>query len=281
MTNLKGKIVIIEDEVILIDVLSKKLENEGYEVQSAEDGLQGLEVIESFNPDLVLLDIAMPKMNGYEVLASLNEKFGLNNMPPVIIISNSGQPVEIDKARDLGAKDFIIKAQFTPAEVLEKVNKVLGMTKSLNDDIDKKTLGIVEENSSASSGKDPEARILVVEDDQFLRDLLKTKLEKENFEVSTAIDGPGGIEKIGTVLPDIMLLDIILPGMDGFEVLKRVRTNSNVQVAGTPIILLSNLGQEADIEKGRALGADDYLIKSNFTIDEIIEKLRSLLAAKK
>lgn len=280
MTNSKGKIVIIEDEVILIDVLSKKLENEGYDIQSAEDGEKGLEVIKTFNPDLVLLDIAMPRMNGYEVLASLKESFGIDNMPPVIIISNSGQPVEIDKARDLGAKDFIIKAQFTPEEVLEKVNTVMG--NSTNNQIDMKTPGIVEDSQvSSPPNKNPEAKILVVEDDQFLRNLLKIKLEKENFEVNTAIDGPGGIEKIGSIVPDIMLLDIILPGIDGFEVLKRVRTNTDTKVANTPIILLSNLGQEADIEKGRALGADNYLIKSNFTIDEIIEKVRSLLTEKK
>lgn len=278
MEKAKLKIVIIEDEEILVDVLSKKLENEGYEVKTAPNGVIGLEIIQAEKPDLVLLDIVMPKMNGYEVLSVLNETFGKDKMPPVIIISNSGQPVEIDKAKDLGAKDFIIKAQFTPEEVLAKVNKFLGGNPAkLASDGPASTS---EESSieTKSSKKDPEARILVVEDDQFLRDLLKTKLEKENFEVFTAIDGPGGIEKIISVKPDVMLLDIILPGIDGFEVLKRIRTNADPKVAKTPIILLSNLGQEADIEKGRALGANNYLIKSNFTIDEIIEKLRALLA---
>lgn len=281
MGNSKPKIVIIEDEEILTDVLSKKLEKEGYDVKTAPNGIIGLQIIDAEKPDLVLLDIVMPKMNGYEVLGVLNDTFGKDKMPPVIIISNSGQPVEIDKARDLGAKDFIVKAQFTPEEVLAKVNKFLGTSKT------KVTASVgeisneekISEKKSSSQG--PEAKILIVEDDQFLRDLLKTKLEKENFEVTSAIDGPGGIEKIVSTLPDVMLLDIILPGIDGFEVLKRIRTHSNAQVAKTPIILLSNLGQEADIEKGKALGANNYLIKSNFTIDEIIEKLRTLLAESK
>ena len=279
MENNKPKIVIIEDEEILTDVLSKKLENEGYNVVTAPNGVIGMEVIQADRPDLILLDIVMPKMNGYEVLSKLNEIFGKEGMPPVIIISNSGQPVEIDKARDLGAKDFIIKAQFTPEEVLEKVDKFLGTEKKETVVEDSDADNEVEEDKAAS-GQPPEARILIVEDDQFLRDLLKTKLEKENFEVTTAIDGPGGLEKIKNVQPDIMLLDIILPGIDGFEVLKRVRTDSDVKLAKTPIILLSNLGQEADIEKGKALGADNYLIKSNFTIDEIIEKVRAILAKK-
>jgi len=281
MENSKSKIVIIEDEEILTDVLSKKLEKEGYEVKTAPNGIIGLQIIEAEKPDLILLDIVMPKMNGYEVLGVLNDTFGKENMPPVIIISNSGQPVEIDKARDLGAKDFIIKAEFTPEEVLKKVNKFLGRgAKKAVADVGE-PVSQEEPANKDVSGKNPEASILIVEDDQFLRDLLKTKLEKENFEVTTAIDGPGGIEKIVDVKPDVMLLDIILPGIDGFEVLKRIRTHANAKVAKTPIILLSNLGQETDIEKGKALGANNYLIKSNFTIDEIIEKLRALLAESK
>ena len=92
------------------------------------------------------------------------------------------------------------------------------------------------------------------------------------------MDGPTGVEKILKERPDIVLLDIILPGVDGFEVLKRVRTDASESISRIPIVLLSNLGQETDIEKGRALGANDYLIKSNFTIDEIITKIRAVIS---
>lgn len=281
MDQAKKKILIIEDEAILVDVLTKKLDREGYDVSSAEDGERGLEEIERVQPDLILLDIVMPKMNGYEVLDVLQKKFGKDKMPPVIIISNSGQPVEIDRAINLGARDYIIKAQFTPDEVTTKVNSLLGSlaTKTTKPKVKDAAESVVDQKKSVPTNV--EASVLVVEDDQFLRDLLTTKLQKENFEVTTAIDGPGGLEKILSVKPDVVLLDIILPGIDGFEILKRVRSNARVDIAGTPIILLSNLGQEADVEKGRALGADNYLIKSNFTIDEIIEKIRLTMKAKK
>jgi len=204
-------------------------------------------------------------------------------MPPVIIISNSGQPVEIDKALNLGARDYIVKAQFTPEEVMNKVDTLMGAVhghaKTESPPVEKSNAPQQEANSVPK--KNAEARVLIVEDDQFLRDLLTTKLEKENFEVIAAIDGPGGVEKISNSNPDVVLLDIILPGIDGFEILKRIRSNVRMEIAKVPIILLSNLGQEADIEKGRALGANDYLIKSNFTIDEIIEKIRSTITAGK
>lgn len=281
MSNPKNKVLIIEDEKLLLELLSKKLRSEGYDVFTAEDGESGLKQVLSVAPDLILLDIVMPKMDGYEVLNALQGKFGLGKMPLVIIISNSGQPVEIDRAKEMGARDFIIKAQFTPEEVSKKVKKLLGTAE--------RKAGLTEnaapENIPAAAprreAKNAEAKILVVEDDQFLADLLKTKLERENFSVISAMDGPSGADKIIKERPEVVLLDIILPGIDGFEVLKRVRTNANMQIAETPIILLSNLGQETDIERGRALGADDYLIKSNFTIDEIIEKIRNIMEIKK
>ncbi len=266
MTDHTATILIIEDEEILVDVLSKKLEQEGYRVFAAGDGAAGVAKVDEVHPDLILLDIVMPKMDGYEVLAHLKEKYS-EQMPPVMVISNSGQPVELEKVTALGAKDYIIKAQFTPEEVLEKVEGLLQKKKSGNTP-----------SASPAAATSPSARILIVEDDQFLRDLLTTKLTKEKFSVMSAIDGPGGLEKILKERPDIVLLDIIMPGMDGFEILKRIRNNSDMQIARTPIILLSNLGQEADVAKGRELGANDYLIKSNFTIDEIIEKIQKTLS---
>jgi len=119
----KAKILIIEDEKSLVELLSAKLVKEGYEVEISHDGEQGLEKMKTMKPELVLLDILMPKMNGYEVLEKMNEK---NIKIPVIIISNSGQPVEIEKTKKLGAVDHLIKTEFSPEDVLAKVQDCLG-----------------------------------------------------------------------------------------------------------------------------------------------------------
>ena len=118
------KITIIEDEEILLNVLRKKLQYEGYEVDVARDGQEGLEKIKENPPNLILLDILMPRVDGYEVLEKISKDDTLKKIP-VIIISNSGQPVEIDKALNLGAKDYLVKANFLPEEVIEKVNACL------------------------------------------------------------------------------------------------------------------------------------------------------------
>ena len=117
--------------------------------------------------------------------------------------------------------------------------------------------------------------ILIVEDDKFLRELIAKKLIKENFEVSEAIDGEEGIKKIKEEKPDLILLDLILPGIDGFEVLSQMKKESTL--ASIPVIILSNLGQKEDVEKGLKMAAVDFLIKAHFTPGEIIDKIKATL----
>jgi CheY-like chemotaxis protein len=119
------KILLIEDENLLIDLLQKKLAEAGYLVSLARNGQEGMELMRKNNPDIVLLDIIMPKMGGFEVLEE-KAKDNLLRDIPVIIISNSGQPVELDRAKKLGAKDWLIKTEFDPQEVLDKVINQIG-----------------------------------------------------------------------------------------------------------------------------------------------------------
>ncbi len=120
------KILIIEDEEILLDLLKRKLSGMGYEVFSALDGASGLEAIKEIMPDLVLLDIIMPKMGGFEVMEKAQNDETISNIP-IVIISNSGQPVELSRAKKLGARDWLIKTDFNPQEVVEKVIQQIGL----------------------------------------------------------------------------------------------------------------------------------------------------------
>jgi len=123
--SISKKILIIEDEEILMNLLQRKLIQEGYDVVVARDGDEGLKLMKETSPDLILLDILMPRMGGIEVMEAMQKDSDLKNIP-VVIISNSGQPVEIDKAQKLGAKDWLIKTEFDPREVVEKVKKQIG-----------------------------------------------------------------------------------------------------------------------------------------------------------
>lgn len=118
-------------------------------------------------------------------------------------------------------------------------------------------------------------KILIIEDDKFLRQLVVRKLSQQNFEIAEAVDGESGLEKAESEDPDLILLDLILPGMDGFEVLSEIEENPELSVI--PVIILSNLGQKDEIEKGLQMGAEDYLVKAHFTLGEIIEKVKDVL----
>ncbi len=117
-------------------------------------------------------------------------------------------------------------------------------------------------------------KILLVEDDKFLSNILKLKLEKSGFEVVDAFDGEEALKKLRAFRPDLMLLDIILPKKGGFELLTEMKGDE--ALSGVPVIIISNLGQEEDIVKGKSLGAIDYFVKSRSSIDELVEKIKEI-----
>ena len=133
-------------------------------------------------------------------------------------------------------------------------------------------------NINNSKGRE-KISILVVEDDKFLRELLVRKLETSEFNVLFAVDGEEALKKLKEKIPQLILLDLVLPGIDGFDVLKHIKENPLTK--NIPVIILSNLGQQEEVEKGIRLGADDYLIKAHFTPDEIIEKTKRILKKNK
>ena len=120
-------------------------------------------------------------------------------------------------------------------------------------------------------------KVLLVEDDPFISGMYQTKLKLEGYEVDTAVDGEAALQKIEQQAYDIVLLDIMMPKLNGFEVLKEIRTGEKKGVSDTPVIMLTNLGQKSDIEQGLLLGANDYIVKANFTPTEVVEKIKKLI----
>lgn len=122
----KIKLLIIEDDLFLLNMYASKFELEGFEVIIAEDGEKGWKTAIKDIPDVILLDIMMPKMNGFEVLEKLKSDDKVSKIP-VILLTNLSQRDEIERAMNLGAADFLIKAHFRPSEVVEKIKKLLNI----------------------------------------------------------------------------------------------------------------------------------------------------------
>ena len=126
--------------------------------------------------------------------------------------------------------------------------------------------------------EEKQIHVLLVEDDTFLANIYKTKFEMEKFKISTADNGVSGYEDAKKKQPDIILLDILLPKIDGFMVLEKLKADPETK--DISVILLTNLGQKDDVEKGLEMGAADYLIKAHFKPSEVVEKVYKVLGIK-
>ncbi len=118
-------------------------------------------------------------------------------------------------------------------------------------------------------------KILLIEDDPFLSEIYVTKFEEAGFEISVAQDGMLGLQKIKEHAPDLLLLDIVMPNMDGFEFLRTIKEDP--EFTHIPIVILSNLGEQENVEKGFELGAEAYIIKAHYTPTEVVAKVKEIL----
>ena len=118
-------------------------------------------------------------------------------------------------------------------------------------------------------------KVLIIEDDQRINKVYMAKLRVEGITTITALDGEEGLRKVYSEKPDLILLDLMLPQKSGFEILKEIK--SDPEVKDIPVIILSNLAQEKEIKAGLDLGAEDYLVKTNYSIQQVMEKIKKNL----
>jgi DNA-binding response OmpR family regulator len=243
-------VIIVEDEPILREALTLKLTQQGFTVKASADGKEGLALIQKSMPHLVLLDLNLPSMKGEDILKTIKDDPATKSIP-VVIISNSGQPVEIKDILDRGADDYIVKANLTIEDVLERVN-------------------------NAIERQGGNADVVVAEDEDILRKVLTQKLRKEGFKVVSAVDGDIALKTILQAKPKLVLLDLFMPSLSGMEVLERLKKDPNFDRAKTQIIVLSNYTGKEDepIIKEMTQG---YFIKAQFPLQEIVSKVKAVL----
>lgn len=131
---------------------------------------------------------------------------------------------------------------------------------------------MAEQKPAAAGGE--KLKVVLVEDDKFLQKILVTKFTKEGFDVRASSDAEQGLQMILTEAPDIVLLDLILPRMSGFDLLTELKANGKTKKI--PVVILSNLGQEEDINRAKSLGALDFLVKADISINEVVQKVKEI-----
>ena len=259
----KKHIILVEDEDTLANLIEAGLKKEGYEVERVSDGKEGLRSIEEGKPDLVLLDMMLPGLKGFDILEKLNEKGRLSTLP-VVIISNSGEPIEIERALKMGVRDYLIKVNFSPEEVVVKVNDVLRAESERKKERKESAPKIVE-------GR----RVLLVEDDTILSDVLQRKFTEKKYVVYKAVNVAMAKKVLAENEVDIILLDLVLPDEHGFSFLRELKKNKETK--DIPVMIISNLGQTGEVEQGLKEGAVDYIVKTDTVPGEIFEKVDTFL----
>ncbi len=259
----KKRIVLVEDELTLANLIEAGLKKEGYEVQSAKDGIKGLQLIREAKPDLVLLDIMLPGLKGFEILEKLYKEDHILPALPVIIISNTGDSIEIERASKMGVRDYLIKVNFNPDEVIEKVKNVF---KAEAANGKRKT-------KNAKTAK--RRQVLLVEDDTILSDALERKFVEKKYTVFRAFNANLARKILQEHTVDVILLDLVLPDENGLSLLRELKKND--QLKNIPVLITSNLGQQEEIDQGLKAGAIDYIVKTNTVPGEIFEKVEALL----
>jgi DNA-binding response OmpR family regulator len=122
------------------------------------------------------------------------------------------------------------------------------------------------------------AKILLIEDDPFLSEIYVIKFQEAGFEISLAEDGALGLAKIKEGMPDLVLLDIVMPNMDGLELLRTIKNDKSIR--NIPVVILSNLGEQEDIKRGLELGAEFYIVKAHYTPTEVVARVKAIIEKK-
>lgn len=247
-----AKILIIEDNHDICEMYRLALMQEGFTVLEENDGIKGLTTAVAENPDLIILDVMMPQMDGFEVLKALRQNTSLGSK--IVINSNSETRQDEEKALALGADKYLKKSMVTPKILVEQVQKLLSASSVL---------------SYASKPK-----ILIIEDNQDICEMYKIALEAQGFIVEIEMNGINGVTKAVEQKPHLIVLDIMMPQMDGFEVLRALRQHTTLDCK---ILVNSNLNNKGDEDKALELGADKYLRKSDFTPKQLVETVSQML----
>lgn len=237
MNQKNGMILVVDDNRMSRLKLSRSLEQHGYRVVVAENGPQALRKLHEQPFDLVFLDCLLPGMNGDQVLIAMQNETALKRVP-VIMIASPQDEAKIDTYLAMGAVDYIPQA-FDTTALKAHIEAHL--------------------HSPATHHLDSQSVILVVDDDEVTRLKLARTLKQQNYKVYTAINGKQALEIVKIRAIDLILLDILMPGIDGFETCRRLM--SDVTTCEIPVIFMTALTEVDDKVKGFELGAVDYITK--------------------
>lgn len=230
----KKKVLFVDDNKTLHVIFKNIFSETNYSLIHAYDGQEGYNLYKKFKPDIIVIDVEMPEINGFELCRAIKEEIQSEYIP-VIILSQKDKEIDINAAFDAGADDYLVKP-VEPEVLLQKIDEYLSQA---------------EKRSSY--------KILIVDDSKLVIEVVSNALIKNNLNVITTDNGEDGLLIAKKEIPDIIITDIEMPKMDGYELCKRIKEVQELE--NTSIIMMSSRNKLSDIKRGEKLGITHYITK--------------------
>jgi len=252
-------ILIALSDSSLAESIAANAKGKGFRVIAVEDGNVALSRMKELHPDILISDIVLHGMDGYDLLSTKSLDKNITKIP-VIVVSNMGVPVDMKRLPSAGVREYFIKTHIDPNVVMNKVRDILECSP---------------DDPSKTSGARKKIKILWVEDDKFLSEILMKKFISLGYTMFKANNGAEALVMAEKEMPDVILLDIVMPDVNGFDVLQKLKTQDKFKKV--PVIMLTNLSSSADIDKSKKLGAVGFIVKAAVSLDEIVAQVEKLV----
>lgn len=261
----KAKILIVDDELRNLKLMGAILKNYGYEYEMAANGHEALEKTKSFSPDLILLDIMMPEMDGYEACRRLKENHETRHIL-IVIVTALDKPEDMAKGFEAGADEFLSK----PVNRFELIARIRNLfkIKYLSEEVTVRGAALPPRETAPEGKK----KILIVEDEATIAKMMKKIFSPDEYAIKIAYNSVNALNEAEKEMPDIILLDLLLPDMNGLDLLKVFKGMD----ADIPVIIITAMNDLNTKIAGIESGADEYLIKP-VNNEELIVRVKSLV----
>ena len=266
-----AKIIIVEDDPMISEIYQKKFADSGYEVLTADSGEKAVSLNKTEKIDIMLLDLIMPKMDGFEVLQ--NVRGGeYNPEMKIFVFSNLSQKEDQDKAMKLGADGFIIKADYTPSDLVKEISRRMNQNAESKKN---EALQNGDEKLSKKKQENSQKKILFIEDEEIFLEMFGQKLRQDGYTVETANNGAWGLKEALSKDFDLFIIDMMMPAMTGDEIIEKLKLEEKTK--NIPIIVFSASVEEHIEQKVKEMGANEFFVKTKIIPSELSKKVGELL----
>lgn len=251
------RILVMESDMNFADQVVNGLKREGYAVTLVRTGPEAFKSIYDVLPHLIIMDSVLSGGDSYDVLAQKQADQMIAKIP-IFMISTQAEPINMHRVPEGSISEYFLSLQIDPSKLIEKVNQHFGHTS-------------ISESTSSEAVK---RKILWIEDDRLIGSILSKKILAAGFDLFHAKNGEEAIEMLKSIVPNVIVVDLVLPNISGFDVIAEIKKDSRVNAI--PVMILSNLSKQSDIDRAQTLGVKKYVVKASASLDKIIEEIRQL-----